>query len=230
MSLRSVSAFILAGGVVMASWVPALAPAAARRGEEPGPSRVLLVQGPPEIRLEGRESVQMMRRFGPFLGQWTRAESPPGTRLDAQGGGIFWRLVLKGIAVESSAGPWDDAETPPLQIFWHPIEREYVFRKYEARNPVDLLFEGRYEFLDDTTLKRIYTGFYGDGRMERYRETYTIMADGRMSARTDMLRRGEWEQLFDGSIYERREGSEQAAEREGAASAPAAFSGRRGDR
>ena len=160
----------------------------------------------PEIRLEGRDSLAAMERFAPFLGVWRFVESPPGTPLESSLGAIYFRSIMKGMAVESGEGS-ENNEVPGFHILWHPIDRRYVFRKFEPRNPTDLMFEGEYEFVDDHTLIRTYTGYYGDGRIHRYRETFVIGPENRLTTTTERFMEGEWRPIFDTYVAERAEGA-----------------------
>jgi hypothetical protein len=158
--------------------------------------------GPPPITLEGRESVVEMKRFDSFLGMWRRIESPPGTPIPATTGGCSWTVTNHGMSVDAACGPaGDPAEA--TRIFWHPIERRFVFRLFSIRNPVDLLFDGEYDFPETGTMRRTYRGYYGDGRIHVYRETWSLDEDGRLLQRTEYFTKGEWTQIFGGSVYRR---------------------------
>jgi hypothetical protein len=157
-------------------------------------------QNPPPILLEGRESVEQMKKFEPFLGTWTRVESPPGTPIPATTGGCSWTVANHGMSVDAACGPaGDPAEA--TRIFWHPIERRFVFRLFSIRNPVDLLFDGEYDFPATGTMRRTYKGYYGDGRIHVYRETWTLEGRDRLQQKTEHFTKGEWTQIFGGSVY-----------------------------
>jgi hypothetical protein len=157
-------------------------------------------QNPPPISLEGRESVEQMKKFEPFLGTWSRVESPPGTPIPLTAGGCSWTRTNHGMTVDAACGPFDEP-AEATRIFWHPIDRRFVFRLFSVRNPVDLLFDGVYEFPDANTVRRTYRGYYGDGRIHVYRETWTLEAPERLQQKTEHFTKGDWTQIFGGSVY-----------------------------
>jgi hypothetical protein len=157
-------------------------------------------QGPPPITLEGRESVEQMKRFEPFIGSWQRIESPTGTALPPPLGGCVFRRTSHGMTVDFACGPPGDSVAETTRIFWHPVDRTFVYRLYSVRYPSDLLFEGVCEFPAPNVLQQTYRGYYADGRILIYRETKTI-SGGRMNAKSEQYKNGKWEQIFGGSVY-----------------------------
>ncbi len=159
-------------------------------------------EAPPQIVLEGRESVEQVGRFERFFGRWVRVEYPRGTPIENADGGCFFRPASYGMVVEVGCGPFDEpAEF--ARVFWNPIDDEFVFRLYSVRYPADLLFEGTYEFPSPESVRRTYRGLYGDGRIHLYRETWTLEAPDRLIQVTERFQQGTWGQIFDTSVYER---------------------------
>jgi hypothetical protein len=155
------------------------------------------------IVLEGRESVEAMKQFDPFLGRWRRIESPRGTPIsEDRAGGCVFEKFNQGISVRHGCGPWD-APAESGQVFWHPLDRKLIFRLYSVFFPDDLLFEGEYVFPEPGRMERMYRGIYGDGRIEVYRDVWTLEGPDRLHSVTEALRKREWVPLFDGSLYRR---------------------------
>jgi len=89
------------------------------------------------------------------------------------------------------------------RVYWHPVDRRFVFRLFSVRNPVDLLFDGEYESPAPGTMRRTYRGCYADGRIHLYRETWTLESPKGCTRRQNHFTKGEWAQLFGGSVYAR---------------------------
>ena len=155
--------------------------------------------GPPPIVLDGRESVEQVDRFAPFLGRWTRVEYPPGTAIESNGG-CFFREAGHGMVIEVGCGPWDQP-AEYVRVYWHPIDRSFVFQLFSVRYPSDLLFEGTYEFPSESQVRRTYRGSYADGRIHLYRETWTLEGPDRMIQVTERFQDGAWGQIFLTSVY-----------------------------
>jgi hypothetical protein len=154
-------------------------------------------QAPP-VSLEGRQSVEQMKKFEPFVGRWRRVEYPPGTPISA--GACTFEPSNHGITMDYRCGPEDDPGERTT-IFWHPTDRKLVYRMYSVRFPTDLLFEGDVQFPETGTVQFVYRGYYGDGRILTYRDTKTIGADGRLTTVTEEFKLGQWTRIFPGSVY-----------------------------
>ena len=161
----------------------------------------IAVLAPGPATAQDRASQRAMAELTPFLGTWA-ATLPEGETL------CDWSLIHQGTVLRSQCWPaGEDAEGEPVVIdllHWHPGQQRIVFQRFEYQNPDDLLFDGWYRMESSTGLAREYLGYYGDGSIGFYRQTYTLETADRMVIRTFAMSRRVWNEIFEPLVYTRR--------------------------